>query len=93
MSNNRFNAAPNLVIEILSSGAENHRRDLKFKRTLYGKYGVEEYWIVDGDARTLSIYRVTGSQLKEEAVFAEADTIVSTLLPELNLNASLIFKV
>ena len=47
VENNRFVAAPDLVIEILSPGSENRRRDLEAKRRLYGKYGVHEYWVVD----------------------------------------------
>lgn len=43
----RFTRAVDLVIEIISSGKENRERDLKFKRQLYAKYGVQEYWIVD----------------------------------------------
>src|SRR5689334_5675453 len=35
-------AAPDLVVEILSSGSENRNRDLQIKRRLYGKYGVKE---------------------------------------------------
>ena len=39
-SGDRVAGAPDLVIEILSPGAENERRDRQAKRQLYGKYGV-----------------------------------------------------
>ena len=39
--------APDLVIEILSSGDKN--RDTVKKKAIYEKYGVKEYWIVDPD--------------------------------------------
>jgi Uma2 family endonuclease len=49
VANDRFVAAPDLVIEIVSRGKENRERDVSVKRQLYGKYGVAEYWIVDGE--------------------------------------------
>ena len=45
--------APDLVVEILSpSTAE---RDRTFKRTLYAKHGVNEYWLVDPDAQEITV--------------------------------------
>ncbi|MEJ7708302.1 MAG: Uma2 family endonuclease [Pyrinomonadaceae bacterium] len=42
----KINGAPELVIEIVSPGKQNARRDRVIKRQVYGKYGVKEYWIV-----------------------------------------------
>jgi len=47
IANDRLNAAPEIVIEILSPGRENISRDRVAKRQLYAKHGVKEYWIVD----------------------------------------------
>ena len=47
----RVQGPPDLVIEILSEGAE--RRDTVTKLDLYAKYGVAEYWIVDPRAQTI----------------------------------------
>ena len=41
-------AAPELVVEILSPGEKNERRDREAKLKLYSTYGVLEYWIADG---------------------------------------------
>jgi Uma2 family endonuclease len=40
-------AAPELVVEVLSAGSENERRDLEAKLKLYSLKDVQEYWIVD----------------------------------------------
>src|SRR5580698_3693579 len=47
----RFRAAPEILIEILSPGATNERRDRHIKRNLYAGRGVAEYWIVDPENR------------------------------------------
>ncbi|WP_008309325.1 Uma2 family endonuclease [Leptolyngbya sp. PCC 6406] len=39
-------AAPDLVVEVLSPGEENERRDRALKLKLYSERGVQEYWIV-----------------------------------------------
>ncbi len=46
--------APDLVVEILSPGTED--RDRGYKRVLYARYGVREYWIVDPAKRCIEIY-------------------------------------
>src|SRR5215213_6408371 len=39
VSGGRLTSAPDLVVEVLSGGTENERRDRSVKRYLYGKYG------------------------------------------------------
>ena len=46
---------PILVVEILSDSTR--RRDNGAKRQLYRDAGVPEYWIVDGDGRTIRVIR------------------------------------
>lgn len=46
--------APDLAIEILSPSNKNN--DLVRKKRLYAIHGVREYWIVDGDAETVTRY-------------------------------------
>jgi Uma2 family endonuclease len=91
VAGNRFIKAPDLVIEILSPGSENRTRDLIAKRRLYGKYGVEEYWIVDGENRSVAIYRLQGDTLEKTTVHEEGDELVSVVLPQLRLKVSEIF--
>ncbi|MBI3302179.1 MAG: Uma2 family endonuclease, partial [Deltaproteobacteria bacterium] len=46
-----FSGAPALVIEVISAGTRSH--DLKMKATNYREYGVEEYWAIDAERKTL----------------------------------------
>lgn len=90
VSKNRFNAAPDLVIEIVSPGSTNHSRDFKSKRNVYGKFGVPEYWVVDGWSRSIVIFRLEENTLVKAATFRENDTLETPLFPGLSLDVSAI---
>jgi Uma2 family endonuclease len=88
----RFTGAVDLVIEILSPGTQNRRRDLSAKRKLYGKYGVEEYWIVDSENLSVLIFRLHGKTLDEIATLTETDELTSSMLPGFLLPGNAIFN-
>ena len=46
---------PFLVVEVLSETTR--RRDLVAKRLLYMEAGIEEYWMLDGERRTITVAR------------------------------------
>ena len=48
--------APDFAIEILSPS--NRSNDLIRKKRIYAEHGVREYWIVDGDAETVTRYHL-----------------------------------
>jgi Uma2 family endonuclease len=50
--------APTLAVEILSPTTSDV--DRRRKRDLYARHGVTCYWIVDGDARAIEMYRLAG---------------------------------
>ena len=87
----RFNAAPDLVIEIISPGATNRSRDLKLKREVYGKFGVLEYWVVDIWARSVMVFRLTDNTHEQVATLRQGDALESPMLPGLSLKLSDIF--
>jgi Uma2 family endonuclease len=72
--------APDLVIEVLTPGAEYEDRDRIIKRQLYGKFGVKEYWIVDYQARNIELYLLEGQSLKLNAFYNEQDQLTSSVL-------------
>lgn len=81
-SGGRFQAAPDIVIEILSPGASNERRDRHIKRSLYASRGVDEYWIVDPENRSIEIHRrnEAGALLFGETL-RQGDELTCGLLP------------
>src|SRR3989442_5252167 len=52
-----LHAAPELVVEVLSPGSLNERRDREAKLKLYSRRGVLEYWIVDWRTQQVEVYR------------------------------------
>lgn len=73
--------APELMVEVLSPGGPNEQRDKEVKLKLYSLHGVQEYWIVNWQLKTLEIYRRADAQLQLVATLLEGDTLTSPLLP------------
>jgi Uma2 family endonuclease len=88
----KFTGAVDLVVEILSPGTVNRRRDLIAKHQLYGKYGVAEYWIVDNENRNVLVYRLQGDALEEISKLSAEDRITSPLLPDFCLTVTALFN-
>ena len=70
--------APDLVVEILSpSTAE---RDKTFKYALYAEHGVGEYWMVDTDAKTITVLLLGERGFAVEGIYGEGETLESPTL-------------
>ena len=82
-----FNAAPDLIIEILAMGAS-RVRDLQLKRKLYEKYGVLEYWIVDDSSKSIMIFRLEANTLKKFVTLQQNDVLKSPLFPGLSFKVT-----
>jgi len=93
VSGERLVSAPDLVIEILSRGVDNSRRDRIAKRRLYAKHGIPEYWIVDCQLRVVEIFRLEGTSLELAATFGDNDDVSTSTLPGFTCQISEIFKI
>lgn len=74
-------SAPELIVEVLSPGQFNERRDKEAKLKLYSIQGVQEYWIVDRFKKQVSVYRRKKGRLMLVETFLNDDHITSPLLP------------
>jgi Uma2 family endonuclease len=74
-------AAPELVVEVLSPGKLNERRDREAKLKLYSVRGVLEYWIVNLKEQYVEVYRRESAILKLAATLYSQDEITSPILP------------
>ena len=76
-----LHAAPELVVEVLSPGGANERRDREAKLKLYSRRGVLEYWIVDWRTQQIEVYQREQLALRLVATLYPTDTLISPLLP------------
>jgi Uma2 family endonuclease len=73
-------APPLLVIEVVSPGVDNRRRDYLDKRNQYEWRGIPEYWIVDPQEQCVTVLAmVEGSYT--EAVFTADEVVLSPTFP------------
>jgi Uma2 family endonuclease len=73
----KLHIAPELVVEILSPGTVNERRDREVKLKLYSVWGAEEYWIIDWRLRTVEVYHM----LVYVVTLTGDEALTSPLLP------------
>jgi Uma2 family endonuclease len=79
---------PRLVVEVVSPGTENIKRDYRYKKSQYEARGIDEYWIIDPIEQKVTILvRVEG--LYESQFFTEEQVINSPFLKELQSEESL----
>ena len=84
--------APALVVEVLSPSTR--KRDLGIKRQLFERGGVREYWLVDPNARALTVYRRASNGTLSAFVRLSSDddsTLTTPLLPEFSLSLARLF--
>ncbi|MGD1862114.1 MAG: Uma2 family endonuclease [Leptolyngbyaceae cyanobacterium] len=74
-------APPRLVVEVVSPGSENHRRDYFEKRNQYEWRGIPEYWIIDPVLAQVTVYSMTAVGY-EAAVFAGEAVVKSIAFPD-----------
>src|SRR5262249_33118506 len=62
---------PTTVVEFVSAGKRNRRRDYEEKRREYLDAGALEYWIVDRFARAMTVFRRPPAEPAETVVPAD----------------------
>lgn len=87
-----FTIAPELIIEVLSPGTQNERRDRETKLKLYAERGVQEYWILDWRIQQLEVYDRQGALLKLTATLFAQDTLISKILPNFSCSVADFFR-
>ena len=81
--------APDLVVEILSPSTA--ARDKTFKRSLYAKHGISEYWMVDLTEKTITVLRLGEHGFEVIDTYGEGESLTSPTLQGFTLNINDIF--
>jgi Uma2 family endonuclease len=82
--------APDLVVEVRSPSTA--YRDLTIKRRLYAEHGVKEYWMVDPEARTVTVLLLRDGVFEEVGIYRKGQVLSSTTLSGFTLNLDEIFR-
>lgn len=86
--NEFLRVAPDLVIEVLSPATASH--DLVEKKTIYERNGIDEYWIVDPLATTVTVFRLDAGGYAAGRKFLRGK-VTSHVLPRLRLATTKLF--
>ena len=85
-------APPRLVVEVVSPGQENHRRDYREKRNQYEWRGIPEYWIVDPEQQQVVVLFLTQNGYQETLYTADF-VVKSPSFPDFSLTAEAMLAV
>ena len=80
---------PDLVVGILSPSTAD--RDLGSKRTLYARHGVDEYWVVDPDGKTIEVLRLSNGEFVRHGLYAGDQELESPSLRGLTIRLGEVF--
>ena len=81
--------APALVVEVISPSTASKDRELK--RGIYAEHGVSEYWLVDPDARTISVMSLQDKDFRKVGNYGVGEVLSSSTLEGLALDLTRIF--
>ncbi|MEM8716031.1 MAG: Uma2 family endonuclease [Cyanobacteria bacterium P01_G01_bin.4] len=76
---------PLLVVEIVSPGELQRNRDYVAKRSQYEDLGIPDYWIIDPQAQTVSVFILQSGRYAEAQVLTDRDRLTSAQMPTLDI--------
>ena len=89
LTRENIQGAPDLVVEILSPATS--VRDRTIKLDLYAQHGVKEYWIVDSDARMITVLLRDERGFEVAGIYREGQTLRSPTLAGFTIELDAIF--
>jgi Uma2 family endonuclease len=93
LTDKNIQGTPAMVVEVLSPSTR--KRDRQIKRMLYERTGVREYWLVDPESGSVTIYRRTADGSFPMAASLSAgqhETLETPLLPGWSLALARLFR-
>lgn len=90
LKNKGIVGAPDLVVEILSPSSI--KRDKLQKLKAYAKYGIPEYWIVDGSNQTMEQCELVQSNFELTQIYQSEEPVRSSRIRCVNFTMNEIFS-
>lgn len=86
---NEYWRGADLVIEVISP--DDRDRDMVTKRAEYATAGVQEYWLVDPPAETVTVLVLDGAVYREHGAHPAGETAASALLTGFSVDSAALF--
>jgi Uma2 family endonuclease len=85
----RYKGTPDLVVEILSSSTRS--KDLVRKLSLYMESGIREFWVIDPDQRSITVYAFEKYEIASYTGYRRGDRAESVVYPGLAVDTETLF--
>ncbi|EQD25360.1 MAG: hypothetical protein D084_Lepto4C00168G0001 [Leptospirillum sp. Group IV 'UBA BS'] len=90
LTEKNIQGVPDLLVEILSQTTK--IRDRRLKLSLYERFGVPEYWIVDPETESVQVFQLVDGRYPASLEFCKTDILESPHLPGLAISLSDVFS-
>lgn len=87
---NKIEGSPNLVVEILSPSNDNS--EMSYKKHIYEITGVQEYWLINVEKQTLTLYKQINNELRWQRDIQKNEVLQSETIKGFELELSKIFE-
>ena len=91
MKESNIQGTPDLIIEVTSPSTED--RDLGYKKRLYAKYGVREYWIVDPNREKIEVWNWESNRYVLSGFYEKSESAKSLLLSGFEVELEKVFRI
>ena len=88
-SNGHYQGVPTLVVEVMSPSTR--RKDMLKKLDLYLQTGVQEYWLIDPNKRSVFLYSFKSGDFLDNRTYIGDATLQSSCFPGLEIPLAAIF--
>ena len=81
-----YSTGADLALEVVSP--DNPDRDLVQKRSDYTEGGIKEYWVVNPQTETITVFWLQGKAYTETGCYRRGEKAISNLMTELKIDAA-----
>jgi Uma2 family endonuclease len=87
---NKIEGTPDLIVKILSPS--NDTNEMSYKKHIYGSTGVKEYWLINVEKQTLTLYKQIDNELRWQKDIQKNEMLQSEIIKDFQLDLSKIFE-